>query len=119
MPHRPLERVGGSNLVAELLDQAHSPTAISVVMVVVVVRPMVVVVRTLTGPVGGPSTPGLAMVAATTRTTPQFDEVVGHRQPHLLDERRVVGPEVGERGPEARSFHNHNLRLRRHRASPA
>jgi hypothetical protein len=69
---------------------------------------MVVVVRmvlgggsALTGRVGRPSTPGLAVVAAASLAVAQLDEGVGRSHPQLGSEGGVVGSPVGNEGPWA------------------
>jgi hypothetical protein len=74
----------------------------------IVVMPIVVVVRmvfgggpALTGRVGRPSTPGLAVVAAASLAVAQLDEGVGRSHPQLGSEGGVVGGPVGNEGPWA------------------
>jgi hypothetical protein len=70
---------------------------------------VMVVGRTLTGPVGSLSTAGLAVIAATTRVGPNLSHVVGHYQPQFGGQGSVVLPEVGDGGTKARSFHLLNI----------
>src|SRR5947209_13451411 len=66
-------------------------------MVVVVV----VVVRSLTGTVGSPSTAGLTVIAAAALVGARLDQVVADEQLQLGGERGVVLTKVAERGAEA------------------
>src|SRR5712692_5506717 len=62
---------------------------------------VVVVVRSLTGTVGSPSTAGLTVIAAAALVGARLDQVVADEQLQLGGERGVVLTKVAERGAEA------------------